>query len=214
MKLKLNEIFFSIQGEGKSTGKPKLFIRLSGCNLKCQFCDTKYHIKSRNLKEDDKKLLKKYKNWVITGGEPLLQQEAILDLIKEFTPNFIDIETNGVIEPSIEFALKISCFNISPKEQRFEPKHLKSKIHILDNRLFGEDYIVKFVYTDKESEKFITRVINDNNIFPQEVWIMPEGQTKKEIEDKQKIVWEYCMKHNYNYSPRLQVEVWNKLKGI
>jgi len=212
--LKISEVFFGIQGEGQSMGKPKLFIRLSGCNLKCKWCDTKYHIKGRELNSNDSFLLGKYKNWVITGGEPLLQQEAILNLIKEYEPYFVDIETNGTIIPRFDLALKVNCFNISPKEQRFQPKHCRAKIHILDHPLSSDDYIIKFVYSDKDSERFITRVINENNISPHEVWIMPEGQTRKEILTKQKQVWNYCLKHNYNYSSRLQIEVWDKKRGV
>lgn len=215
--LKINEIFYSIQGEGASTGKPTLFIRLSGCTLKCNFCDTKYHVKSRLLDNKDKKLLKKYKHWTITGGEPLLQQDALYHLIKEYKPNFVEIETNGTIIPSLDFANLISCFNCSPKEPRFQPKGMKK--HCTEPKLLAcgvDDRVIKFVYTDKKSERFINSIIRNKKykIIPAEVWIMPEGKTRKEQEAMQKKVWEYCIRKGFHFSPRLQVSVFNTKRGI
>ena len=74
--LKVNEIFFSICGEGYNTGKPTIFIRLSGCNLKCKWCDTPNHNKGKKMTvETIMKHIKKYpsKNVCITGGEPTIQ---------------------------------------------------------------------------------------------------------------------------------------------
>ena len=86
--MKINEIFYSIQGEGIQSGLPTIFIRLTGCNLRCSYCDTKYaYIKGKHLSIDEISLkLKEFPcNTVcITGGEPLLH-ENILELIKVST---------------------------------------------------------------------------------------------------------------------------------
>ena len=84
-QMKINEIFYSLQGEGKWSGLPNIFIRTTGCNLRCLFCDTKYAYENGDNKSIEQilKKIKKYpcKNVCITGGEPLIQNE-IYDLIK------------------------------------------------------------------------------------------------------------------------------------
>ena len=214
--MRINEIFYSLQGEGRSIGKPTLFIRLSGCTLQCNFCDTQYHTKSRDLNKKDIKLLIKYKHWTITGGEPMLQQKGIIDLIKLYKPTFIEIETNGTVYPELDFAHRISCFNISPKEPRFQPKALQKKcdpILLSAGSLIG-DRILKFVYSDKQSEKFINTIVTKYNVFSWEIWIMPKGKTRKEQEVKQVEAWNYCMKKGYNFSGRLHISVFNLKRGV
>ena len=100
--MKINEIFYSIQGEGKWTGLPNIFIRTTGCNLRCSFCDTQYAYKDgteMNIEEIIGKI-KKYpcKYVCLTGGEPLLQHK-ILDLIEILLEHSykICLETNGSI---------------------------------------------------------------------------------------------------------------------
>ena len=83
----INEIFYSIQGEGRSAGKPAVFLRLSGCNLKCRWCDTKYAWKKGEEMTTGQIIqkIKKYpcKHLVVTGGEPMLQQEGLEELLKK-----------------------------------------------------------------------------------------------------------------------------------
>ncbi len=213
--MKINEIFYSIQGEGISAGKPRLFIRLSGCNLRCNFCDTKYHIKGREINKTDQKLLEKYDEWCITGGEPLLQQQAIMDLIDRYSPYKVEIETNGTIIPEPRIFSHINQWNISPKEKRFQPKQCNPEpVFLTDSMLSEKNTIVKFVYSDLASRKFIKETIKKYNVPDKCVWIMPEGQTKKEQEQKAKQVWSWCLLMGYNFSPRLQVNLFNKKKGI
>lgn len=214
--MKINEVFFSLQGEGESAGKPKLFIRFSGCTLECSFCDTKYHTKNHELTPAEEKLLAKHKNWVVTGGEPLLFQSQILELAKKFKPAFIEVETNGTIKPRLDFIDAISQFNISPKEPRFQPKSKKDKCKpvILEMGPRIDYRIVKFVYTDKQSESFIRKIINKYDIPACEVWIMPEGQSREEQIKNQQAVWNYCLKNNFNFSPRLHVTTWDLKRGI
>lgn len=96
---KINEIFYSIQGEGYYTGTPAIFIRFSGCNITCSFCDTVHQ--DGTLMSDGEILeeIKKYpaKHVVITGGEPGLQiTSALVEMIKSIG-KFVQIETNGTI---------------------------------------------------------------------------------------------------------------------
>lgn len=95
--MKVNEIFYSIQGEGYHSGKPAVFVRFSGCNLKCDFCDTE-HQKGKEISEDDIiKEICKYpaRHVVLTGGEPSLQVTGeFIDKLHKHG-KYVQIETNG-----------------------------------------------------------------------------------------------------------------------
>ncbi len=101
----VSEIFYSIQGEGPFLGLPSLFIRLSFCNLRCTFCDTKYKLR-RYKKYSLSKLVsisKDYKNITLTGGEPFIQKEFLKRFFKSICNKNIIIETNGSILPEKDF---------------------------------------------------------------------------------------------------------------
>jgi 7-carboxy-7-deazaguanine synthase len=99
--VKINEIFYDIEGEGKYQGFPCLFIRFTGCNLRCRWCDTKYaYFKGKNVSiEQIIKTINKspYKYVNITGGEPLLYKNQINYIIEKSKNKFFTIETNGSI---------------------------------------------------------------------------------------------------------------------
>lgn len=131
--LKTAEIFFSIQGEGLRQGEPTIFVRLSGCNLRCPFCDTKYardKNKGSNLSLDEivQKILRLQKKnptrWVsLTGGEPLLQD--IEPLVKKLHQNkiLVHVETNGTLKP----LPSVDWTTVSPKPPAyfFHPLFIK-----------------------------------------------------------------------------------------
>ena len=103
--MKINEIFHSIQGEGKNVGLPTIFVRTTGCNLRCRYCDTTYaYYEGEEMELQD--IMKEIRKWdckriCLTGGEPLLQEEMIefadMLIIGGYT---INIETNGSIDIS------------------------------------------------------------------------------------------------------------------
>ena len=96
--MKVNEIFFSIEGEGKRSGKIAAFIRLTGCNLRCFYCDTRYAFnegKEMNI-ADIAEAVKPYNNVTLTGGEPLIQN--CHELIRLLAKHEVNIETNGSID--------------------------------------------------------------------------------------------------------------------
>lgn len=113
---KINEIFYSLQGEGRHTGVPAIFIRFSGCNLKCAFCDTKHDTGVEMSAEDIVNELGKYPQAmliVLTGGEPsLFIDSELLKRIKQATDAIIAIETNGTHEIPEE----VDWITLSPKE--------------------------------------------------------------------------------------------------
>jgi organic radical activating enzyme len=121
--LKISEIFFSVEGEGLRQGEPTIFVRLSGCNLRCHFCDTKYAWKGGQKIWEEliiSKIVgirKKYMTtWVcLTGGEPLLQNLKSLVLKLRKAGFKIQIETNGT-QP---VPYKLNWLTVSPKPPAF-----------------------------------------------------------------------------------------------
>lgn len=127
-KLNIVDCFVSIQGEGIYAGNPSLFIRVSGCNLRCCFkgsvCDTAYSSfspeKGIYTKDDVIKSLEQYpnvKHIVVTGGEPMLYQKELVDLFQYIHGEYylITIETNGTIAPIDEMEEFVALYSISPK---------------------------------------------------------------------------------------------------
>ena len=123
--MKISEIFLSIQGEGPQVGMLSWFVRTAGCNLDCEWCDTTY---AKTGKEMDREtIFEKIPplvcgNVVITGGEPLLQNNKLLDLLK-ILPHNIYVETNGTIYDSN--IIGYGSFIVSPKLQYLNEGYLK-----------------------------------------------------------------------------------------
>ena len=113
MKKKINEIFYSIQGEGYYAGTPMIFIRMAGCNLKCPFCDTKHESYTEMSDEEILEKIKDYKtsHVCITGGEPMLQLDQPLVDLLVFDGRNVHIETNGT-RPMLD---NIAWVTLSPK---------------------------------------------------------------------------------------------------
>lgn len=116
--MKVNEIFYSLQGEGRFTGTAATFVRLSGCNLKCDFCDTA-HQAGREMTEDEIAAeVTRYPatHVVITGGEPTLQLTAALVEKLHRAGKFVQIETNGTQPLNGGLDRLIDWVTVSPKE--------------------------------------------------------------------------------------------------
>ena len=117
--MRINEIFYSLQGEGFWTGTPAVFVRFSGCNLKCSFCDTE-HFGYRDMSvEQIVEEVSKFpaKRVILTGGEPLLQvNERLLKLLKS-NGIVVHVETNGTIAVSDTMRNLIDWITVSPKSE-------------------------------------------------------------------------------------------------
>lgn len=113
--LKINEIFYSLQGEGHFTGTPAVFLRMSGCNMRCPFCDTQHEEYLEMSEEDIVLAVSKFpaRHIVITGGEPTIQLTASLCTKLHQAGFFIQIETNGTLPLSPE--AQIDWITCSPK---------------------------------------------------------------------------------------------------
>jgi len=174
--MKINEIFYSIQGEGKWSGLPNIFIRTTGCNLRCSYCDTKYAYKNGKQMDINKiiKKIKQYpcKNICLTGGEPLIQDE-IKKLINTLIKNKykICLETNGSqkIDDLPNNNSLIISMDIKCPSSKMNKKMLFENI----NTLKTKDQI-KFVIKNKEDYNYAKKIINKYkpkcSIFFQPIW--------------------------------------------
>ncbi|MFA6518115.1 MAG: 7-carboxy-7-deazaguanine synthase QueE [Candidatus Shapirobacteria bacterium] len=203
-----------LESEGGTAGCPAVFLRLQFCNLHCGFpngwrCDTGYTWDTKRAEywqepEDwsiEKTKIEIEKAWVdkfgldkniqkrvvITGGEPLLQQDLIVKLLNQMKDWQVEIETNGTIKPSPEL---IQCqINCSPKlansgnekKLRFRPEVLS----LINGWPVGW---FKFVVSRVEDLKEIEEIVESCNLNPKRVLIMPEGLTKEAVTEHQTLV--------------------------
>lgn len=163
--MRVNEIFDSIDGEGLRTGELTTFIRFSGCNIRCKYCDTEYALKGTDGKEmmsaDIIKRIKEIgnKNITITGGEPLLQP-YLLDLLRELPNHSINIETNGTLDIEPYTALNNVIITMDYKTISSGENNKM----MLDNlkHLRGTDCL-KIVMEESDEEDII-QLLNHNDI--------------------------------------------------
>ena len=221
-KVSGDQVFFTFQGEGQSIGKPAVFLRLHFCNLQCNWCDTKY-----TWDKKSKEFWQESEDWtlqdttdeitqhptrrlVITGGEPMLQQDIIsqlLDLIPDWE---VEIETNGTIPPLPSLAEKCQ-FNVSPKlENSTNTKHSRYKPDVLKvfNKLPNTTF--KFVVQTPADLEEVGAICHDLNLYQDKIIIMPEGVAQDEITKLALAVSDQVKAKGWRLLPRLQVMIWGE----
>lgn len=232
--LQVSEFFCdTIQGEGVYAGHPAAFLRLQGCTLKCSWCDTKEVWRKGNPYTFEKlfvlmehpaydliRKLKEGQHLVLTGGSPLLQQERLLAFFRQFEIKyrfkpFIEIENECSIVPLKGLIPYIDCWNNSPKLPTSGNKKYAINIDMICALSKLENSYFKFVITGR---KDWTTVKNDylrlGIVRKNQVILMPEGQTRYEIEQNRNLVLSLAVENNVRYSPRMQVELWDKVTGV
>jgi len=235
--LKVSEIFGpTIQGEGPAAGQIAMFLRLSGCNLDCSWCDTPYTwdwtgkngtVYDKDVEETKMTLnevveqlhhsLNEGIRLIITGGEPLLQKPALNSLIqklREIEPDIqIDIETNGTITPLEDEDV---MYVISPKVGSSGVTHRSRWKQVLESYLRKSEEgnaHLKFVIQDENDVEEALKVIPEgwNNF---SIWFMPEGTTSQQLDNHNEVTAEMAMRHGVNYGDRLHVRIWGDRRGI
>lgn len=216
--MKVNEVFYSTQGEGINIGKPTIFLRLAECNLFCKFCDSKYSwTESKDytifqlLKE-----IRKFPctNICITGGEPLLQQKELKKLVEQLPEYYIEIETNGTVIPDTFLFTRVNQWNVSIK--------LASSGADEDIRIFSfainqfrllKFVSWKFVMTGEEDIEEFEQLVEKFSIPLQNIILMPEGVSVKSMQEKLWLV-DYCKENNIRYSPRLHIILYGNKRAV
>jgi organic radical activating enzyme len=229
MDLKLSELFSSIQGEGPNAGAPSIFLRLAQCNLHCVWCDTKYTWDFQNYRfEDEVRALDvpgvarkiaelSGDRLVITGGEPLLQQEALAELLALLDGDarrFVEVETNGTIAPTEVLAERIDQWNVSPKlANAGDPERLRLKPDVLGAfARTGRAFLKLVVESDADADEAETLVQTlgwprDRTLF------MAPASTREALAERGPLVAAAALSRNVRYSPRLHIERWNGARG-
>jgi len=223
----VNEIFYSLQGEGFLAGLPSVFVRLAGCPLRCRWCDTKYAwAETAGTDYSIAEIIQTVQQWpckfiVITGGEPMINSD-LRQLAQELKAagKHVTIETAG-----IAFIPDMSCdlMSISPKLSNSTPDdpalaavHEDSRLDIAVLRKLIDEYScqLKFVVESQADLPEIQQTIEEmGNVDPEKVMLMPQAATRDELLVKSPIVAELCKRTGFAFSQRLQVLLWNNQKG-
>ncbi|MBL6445836.1 7-carboxy-7-deazaguanine synthase QueE [Fulvivirga sp. 29W222] len=240
------EIFYTIQGEGKNIGRPSIFIRTSLCNLHCSWCDTDYtwnwigtpfkhekdaepgykkyskseYIVQLSVDEIAEELSKiNCKNIVLTGGEPLLQQSELLELmhlLRKNGPTYrFETETNGTILPSEQFDNLIDQYNVSPKlKNSNNPLKMREKPEVYKFFSGNAKAVFKFVVSSSNDLDEILDLIARYAISPERVYLMPEGTSTEKLQAKQQWLINECKNHHLNYTDRLHIHIYGNKRGV
>lgn len=134
--MRINEIFYSIQGEGRNTGRAAVFVRFSGCNLKCPFCDTKHEEHTDMTPEEVFAEIRKYPQAdlvIFTGGEPTLQlPEYLVDELHAFDYE-VAIETNGTrpVQNNVDFVTVSPKFEFTDHADIYSPNLFADELKVV-----------------------------------------------------------------------------------
>ena len=199
--MKINEIFESIQGEGKFAGYPVLFIRTSGCTRKCSWCDTKYHEEGKEMTVDEIviKIEKSGKqNIVWTGGEPLLQKNDIYKVIDR-VGRYHHIETNGDLL-KLEDLDHFNYICCSPKTIE-----IAKKVYVILGHLHHSKYDIKSVIKEGFQEEYIKY----------STMLMPLTEYNGiKNNGNEQYVWNKSLDLNKKFCLRQHIKVWGNKRGI
>ncbi len=227
--MKVAEIYRSVQGEGLLTGTESVFVRTSGCNLRCWFCDTPYTSwtpEGRDLSTGE--IVAQIEEWdcphvVLTGGEPMIHAELIplCERLRRMGRH-ITVETAGTLY------LPVACdlMSISPKlsnstpsadrDARWSRRHERDR-HAPDvlRRLVAEyDYQVKFVVDSLNDCQEVQRYLDElSEIDRGRVMLMPQGVEAQAIANHGRWLEPYCQAHGLLFCPRKQVEWFGLVRG-
>ena len=213
--IRISEIFHSVQGEGIELGKPSIFVRVSGCNLKCRKategfdCDSAYHIVGNGMENKDIiKEIKEYpcKHIIWTGGEPCLQQTEIKKIMQKLGSGYThSLETNGVLNFEPRWFVG-GIMNISPKKQNIVTEQLKK--YAQNNKCY-----FKFVIKSAEDFAFWMSVVYDIKAEHSRVYMMPCGTDSLSLNKISRELIEDCKEHNVNFTPRMHIDIYGNEQG-
>ena len=227
----LSELFHSVQGEGELTGTPSVFVRTSGCNLRCRWCDTPYTSwEPEGTREDwravaDRALVVCREHGtahvVLTGGEPLLQPDAV-----PFTRHLADagvhvtVETAGTVWREAHadlWSLSPKLANSTPDDARWGPRHERARANAaMVNRLLSAGpYQIKFVTdTPADADAVEAWLARHPAADRGRVFLMPQARTREQLAAKSGWVRDLAAARGLRFGPRLHVELWGDRRGV
>jgi 7-carboxy-7-deazaguanine synthase len=226
--LNVSEIFYSLQGEGMLAGTSSVFVRLSGCNLRCVWCDTPYTSWApEGVQMPLETILAKVRSYaatqvVVTGGEPMIAP-GIVDLTHELKELglHITVETAGTVyQPVICDLMSISpkLANSTPWEReggRWAPQHdrLRYQPEVLRRLMAEYEYQLKFVVSEAGDIAEIEKILEETGAARERTMLMAEGTTAETIGERVGWIAEICKREHFRYSPRLHIDLWGNERG-
>ncbi len=230
------EIFAAPQGEGPSAGKPSVFIRLSRCNLACQWCDTAYtwRFEGDNRPHRDETTFERKANQVtlaeedaaaliaahgrnrlvITGGEPLLQGAALARMLEQLPDLYVEIETNGTVAPHPLLDPFVDQYNVSPKlAHSGNPSELALVPERLASCAADPRAWFKFVMSDPADLDEVLVLQRSYAIPGSRIYLMPEGRDSATLRERTGWIAPLCSEHGYNFTDRLHIHLHGDTRG-
>ena len=225
--MRINEIFYSLQGEGFLACVPSVFVRLAGCPLRCRWCDTKYAWdKKAGRQNSTDEIVRTVQQWpcrfvVITGGEPMVDTD-LPQLVRELkaASKHITIETTGIAYipdmPCDLMSISPKLSNSVPDEAKVAAIHNDSKLDlaVLGALIDNYNYQLKFVVDSEADLPEIEEILKKlGNADREKIMLMPQAATRDELLAKSPMVADFCKRAGYTFSQRLQVLLWNNERG-
>lgn len=235
------EIFHSIQGEGPKAGLPRTFIRLSGCNLHCVWCDTAYtwnwrdtpfeHESGRKFERAAEAikltieeaalcaLALASEGFVITGGEPLMQRAALpalIDLLRAGAPNAcIEFETNGSIVPPQDLIARTDLFVVSPKlAHSGNAASVALKGDALSAFAALPGAVFKFVARTEDDVLMASAIAKEHGVDARRVYIMPEGTDVETLAVRAAALAPAIEAQGFHLAERLHIAMFGAKRGV
>jgi 7-carboxy-7-deazaguanine synthase len=220
--VKIAEIFHSIQGEGVLVGVPSVFVRTSGCNLRCSWCDTPY---TSWTPEGEERSLDSIvtevdgygaSHVVVTGGEPMIAPEIVY-LTRRLNQH-LTIETAGTVDAEV----RCDLMSISPKlanstpEGRWAAQHerLRYQPEVLKRLMGRYSYQLKFVIARPGDIEEVRAIVAEIGAGKEHVVLMPEGTDAAVLAERAPWLAEICKQEGFRYSPRLHIDLWGNRRGV
>jgi 7-carboxy-7-deazaguanine synthase len=228
--MRIAEIFHSIQGEGLLAGVPSVFVRTSGCNLRCVWCDTPYASWNPEGQETSvSEVAKKISEWtcnhvVLTGGEPMISPDLPeLATVLKKQGKHITIETAGTLPPN---GIPCDLASISPKLSNSTPpverdpawakKHEATRLRpeVITPWIRNYDFQLKFVVSTENDLAEIKDLLSRLPSVPfDRILLMPEGIDVKTLAARSPWLVEICKREGFRFCPRLHIELFGHTRG-
>lgn len=227
----ISEIFHSLQGEGRLAGIPSVFVRTSGCNLRCAWCDTPYASwKPEGNTMEVREIVDtvagfQARHAVLTGGEPMIAP-GIAELAAGLRASgmHVTIETAGTVPPG---GIACDLASLSPKLANSAPgealdaswrkrhENLRWQPEAVREWVERYDFQLKFVVSRPEDLGEIEAMLTELRVAvpPERVLLMPEGRTVDALRARSGWVAAVCKERGYRYAPRLHIELYGNKRG-
>jgi 7-carboxy-7-deazaguanine synthase len=230
IRMKLSELFYSIQGEGKLTGVPSVFVRASGCNLRCVWCDTPYA--SWTPEGEDvpvSEIVRRVgefsaRHVVVTGGEPMIMPDIVelCDALHRANMH-ITIETAATVFHPVKLdlaSLSPKLTNSTPHDRdggKFVAMHERQRLSIPIIQQFidaSPEFQLKFVVSSERDLNEIQEILKElKGAHRSDVLLMPEGTDAETLDSRAGWIADICKETGFRFCPRLHVMLYGNTRG-